>query len=89
MDTTADPTKRYRRTRPRGSEIRRLIAELKQLTRAADRLPIEGADSAAVSANRIDTERKQSQLAEAVRRDPTFGRAGPRAASPRRRITGR
>jgi hypothetical protein len=62
---------RYRRSRPRGSEIRGLIAELKQLTRAADRLRLEGAD-AALSAKLIDIEQKQSQLAEAVRRDPTF-----------------
>jgi hypothetical protein len=63
---------RHRRTRPRGSEIRGLIAELKQLTRAADRLRLEGAGAAALSAKRIEIERKQSRLAEAVRRDPTF-----------------
>jgi hypothetical protein len=63
---------RHRRSRARGSEIRRLIAELRQLTRAAEHLRLEGADSAALSAKRSDIERKQSQLAEAVRRDPTF-----------------
>jgi hypothetical protein len=63
---------RHRRSRPRGSEIRRLIAELKQLTRAADRLGREGAEAGAIADMRIEIERKQSQLADAVRRDPTF-----------------
>ncbi len=73
MTTTTERRQpRYRRSRPRGSEIRRLIAELKQLTRAADRLRLEGGDAAALSARLVDIERKQSQLAEVVRRDPTF-----------------
>lgn len=56
--------------RPRGREIRRLISELKELNRMAE-------------APRLEIERKQTQLAELVRRDPTFGRAavGARAYS--------
>ena len=73
MTTTAERRPpRYRRSRPRGSEIRGLIADLKQLTRAVDSLLSEGADAGALAAKRTEIERKQCQLADAVRRDPTF-----------------
>jgi hypothetical protein len=78
--TRAPRPQRRGRFRPRGSEIRGLIAELRELTRGAARLRLEGADDAALSAKRIEIERRQSELADAVRRDPTFGRAAPGAA---------
>ena len=69
-----------RRFRPRGSEIRGLIAELRELTSDAEKLRLEGADDAALAAQRSEIERRHLRLAEAVRRDPTFGRGAPGAA---------
>jgi hypothetical protein len=57
-----------------------LISELRELTGSAESLRLDGGRDAALSAIRIEIERKQSRLAELVRRDPTFGRAAYGAA---------